>query len=98
MEGINWPLWIIAFAVLLVAAGVTAAIVSFILAMRKISLLADTVRSLVSHAGTRLFHAIPEARSGSGWKPKLGSRTLTVLSAVLSSAARLLSRFSRRKS
>jgi len=96
MESINWPLWIIAFSVLLIAIAACAVLASMVMLLRKIAVVADVVGLAVSQAGS----VIRKKFSGSdAYKdiPPVGKgsvvRGLSIVSAVIGTLINL----SRRK-
>jgi len=52
MESINWPLWIIAFSILLIALAACAVLASLVMLLRKIAVVADMVGLAVSQTGS----------------------------------------------
>jgi hypothetical protein len=86
MEGINWPLWVIAFSVLLIAVAMTALLASAVVLLRKIGAAADAVGFAASQTGSAIRKRFSGAVADGEIPPiKKGSviRGLSVVSAVV---------------
>jgi hypothetical protein len=95
MEGINWPMWIIAFAVLLVAVGLTALMVNIILLIRKAMLLVDAARTVTGRAGGLFARNV--AGNGDPLRSRRTWRAVKGAAGGLAAAARFIGRISRKR-
>jgi len=95
MGGIDWPLWIIAFSVLLAAISFCLLLASLVLVLRKIGAAADAIGSAVSQAGLMIRkrfsgdESIPGVDTG---KRGSAGRGLAAVIAVFSALAKIAGR------
>jgi len=95
MDGSNWPLWIIAFSILLIAVALTSVLASLVMILRKIGAAADAVGFAVSRTGSLIRNRFSgkDVREDAPARGK-GSilRGLSVVSAVTGALIRTIRR------
>ncbi len=107
MESTNWPMWIIAFAVLLVALGLTAVFASVVFAVLRLAALLQTAMGMVSGLRAMLSRArlwAADAVRGpardrpglSASEARAGLRALSIIATVLEKVAHVFSRIRRK--
>ena len=93
MDGINWPMWILAFSVLMVSAALVSVLVSMVLVLRKIGAIADALGFAASQAGSLLKRRMTRSDID-GERPAGGKKSvfrgLMATAAVIGALARFV--------